>query len=150
MNRLTERFIFYFPADREGNCRMIETIKKGRIMEEKDFKEEEERSIPTKEMSSGDEVSATPPEGYVYQWDYASQLAFEEGQKRRKQKRGAWVYAIVMTVAFLTCFAMLAGVLVWYQAAGRGNDGEQGFSTEQVAKIINPATVVSGKVLGAF
>ncbi len=111
-------------------------------MEEKDFKEEEERSIPTKEMSSGDEVSATPPEGYVYQWDYASQLAFEEGQKRRKQKRGAWVYAIVMTVAFLTCFAMLAGVLVWYQAAGRGNDGEQGFSTEQVAKIVNPATVL--------
>ena len=108
-------------------------------MEDKELRDEE-RSSPSTEPAVKEEGSQAPV--YLYQWNYADQRAFEEGQKKKKRKSGAWVYAIVMSVAFLACFAMLAGVLIWYQSVGMGNAYEQGFSTEQVAEIVNPSTVL--------
>lgn len=78
----------------------------------------------------------------VYKWDYMQQRAFDQKQDRKKQKRGAWVFAILMTLAFAACLAILAGVLIWYETSGRSDFSGETVDAGAVAEVINPSTVL--------
>ena len=87
---------------------------------------------------------------YVYRWNYGEQKQFEENRSRRRRRNGVVVYAVVMTAVFLVCFAMLAGMLIWYtgDAPGGnapGTDGvAQQLTTMEIAERAYPATVLIG------
>ena len=87
-------------------------------------------------------VEEERPARYEYRWNYAAQKAFDEGEKKKTRKRGAWTYAIVMASAFLLCFAMLAGVLVWYGVTGRSKQAYSSLSATEVTERIAPSTVL--------
>lgn len=87
-------------------------------------------------------VEEERPARYEYRWNYAAQKAFDEGEKKKTRKRGAWTYAIVMASAFLLCFAMLAGVLVWYGVTGRSKQAYGSLSATEVTERIAPSTVL--------
>ena len=78
----------------------------------------------------------------VYKWDYAQQSAFDINQERKKKKRGAWVFAVIMTLAFSACLAILAGVLVWYESSGRSEITGEAVNAGAVADVINPSVVL--------
>lgn len=79
---------------------------------------------------------------YEYRWDYAAQKSFDENEKKKNRKRGAWTYAIVMASAFLLCFAMLAGVLIWYGVTGRKKQAYGSLSANEVTERVSPSTVL--------
>ena len=87
-------------------------------------------------------VEEERPARYEYRWNYAAQKAFDEGEKKKTRKRGAWTYAIVMASAFLLCFAMLAGVLIWYGVTGRSKQAYGSLSATEVTERIAPSTVL--------
>ena len=80
---------------------------------------ERKGSLETPLNASAESIEATESERYEYRWSYDEQVAFDEGELKKKRKRGALTYAITMTAAFLVCFSMLVGVLVWYHVTGR-------------------------------
>ena len=81
-------------------------------------------------------------EKYEYRWSYSEQRAFDEGQTKQRRKKGAWTYVIVMASAFLLCFAMLAGVLVWYGVTGRSKKASGPLTVNEVSEIVSPSTVL--------
>ena len=52
------------------------------------------------------------PMQYTYRWTYGEQLKFDTKTKRQKRRGGAWIYASMMTIAFLLCFGTLLGVML--------------------------------------
>ena len=92
------------------------------------------------EIVDSEKNEASAP--YEYRWNYAAQKAFDEGEKKKKRKKGAWSYAIVMASAFFLCFAMLAGVLIWYGVTGRDKQAYGGMSASEVSERISPSTVL--------
>ena len=52
------------------------------------------------------------PMQYTYRWTYGEQTKFDSKIKKQRRRGGAWIYASMMTVAFLLCFGALFGVLV--------------------------------------
>ena len=83
------------------------------------------------------------PQGYTYYWNYGDQTAYENAQKKRKQRNGVFAYAIIITVFFVLCLVMLAATVIWY---GSGDDGTvitgSGLTTVEVAEQVNPSTVL--------
>ncbi len=49
---------------------------------------------------------------YAFKWSYDEQDAQSRKIAKKKEKKGALIYAIVMTVAFAICFLILAAVLI--------------------------------------
>ena len=88
------------------------------------------------------EAVAPNTEKYEYRWNYAEQKAFDEKESKRIRRKGAWTYAIVMATAFLLCFAMLCGVLVWYGVTGRGKKVYTALTANEVAETVSPSTVL--------
>ncbi len=90
---------------------------------------------------------ASPSGSYHYRWSYGEQSTYEMRHAKKQRKNSLLVYATVMTVVFLLCFALLAGVLVWYQyglpqPSGQGTaPGGESLSTGAVVDQMNPATV---------
>lgn len=89
-----------------------------------------------------DQNKQNPETITVYKWSYADQTAFDEKQKKKKARRGAWTWAIAMIVAFGLCLSMLAGVLVWYSASGRAALADGVLGAGEVAEIVNPSIVL--------
>ena len=102
----------------------------------------EEATIVSEEASQEPAAVAPSDEKYEYRWNYTEQKSFDEGEPKRKRKKGTWTYAIVMATAFLLCIAMLVGVLVWYGVTGRGKKISGPLSTSEIAEIISPSTVL--------
>ncbi len=80
-----------------------------------------------------------PPteERYVYRWSYSEQVAHDRELNRKSRKKGAAVYAIVMTVAFLLCLCFLGGVLYL-----NATTPTKSLTTAEVAERVNPTTVL--------
>ena len=69
---------------------------------------------------------AAPGNAGEYRWSFASEAARAEKTRRSTARRGAVVYAAVMTSAFLICFALLMVVAVTaprLPAGGTTGDG---------------------------
>lgn len=84
------------------------------------------------------EGTPTPPS---YQWSYRDQRDFDMKKRGKERRRGLLLYAAVMTVAFLVCFGILLGTVVWY---GGGKDvwyGDQPLSAVEIFDYVAPATV---------
>ncbi len=80
---------------------------------------------------------------YRYRWSYTDQRAFETKQEKKNKRHGVVTYAVVMTVVFLLCFAMLAVTLIWYGSGESTGSGSHGaLSTNEVAEVVKPATVL--------
>lgn len=97
------------------------------------------------DWKSQEERAATPnteavTEDYRYRWSYGDQTAFEQTQKRKKKRRGALVYAVVITAVFAVCIGLLVGLLAFYGAGFGKREGA--LTTSEVAELINPATVL--------
>ena len=93
-------------------------------------------------LSEIEQASPAEPERYEYRWSYDEQKAFDDGQKKKKRRKGAWTYAITMAGAFLICFAMLTGVLVWYHVTGRSKRAYSSLTVGEVSELVSPATVL--------
>lgn len=83
---------------------------------------------------------ADPPT--VYRWSYGDQRAFEQGSEKKKKHRGALVYAVVMSVAFLLCLAVLIGVLAFRDGGIFKPYPGQTMTTAEIAKAVKPGTVL--------
>lgn len=77
------------------------------------------------------------PSEYTYQWNYDQQVAHDHSVKRRAGRRGGWVYAVVMFVAFALCLAMLAGTILIGP-----RKSEKSMTVAEVSEAVNPATVL--------
>ncbi len=96
------------------------------------------------DWESQEERAAAPntesvTQDYRYRWSYGDQSAFEQTQKRRKKRKGAWVYAVVITAVFAVCIGLLVGLLAFY---GAEFGGKSTLTTAEVAELVNPATVL--------
>ena len=126
-------------------------------MSEKEWQEEHENAnqnpieekldesaadLPQEAPTPDAQAESAPEPQYEYRWSYADQKAFDDGQLQKKRKKGAWTYAIVMAAAFLVCFAMLIGVVVWYEMTGRRERAYGGLTVGEVSEMVSPATVL--------
>ena len=104
------------------------------------------------ELSQKDPIRETDPQKsdateveYVYHWNYAAQTAYDREQEKRQHRKGILVYALIMSVVFLTCLAVLVGVVVWYQA-DNGTDAATneagGTNIGVIAEAVNPSVVL--------
>ena len=79
---------------------------------------------------------------YTYHWNYGEQLSFDKKTEKKKRRRGALVYALVMTVSFLLCLAVLIGTLALNQT-GNGLYGSNGdLPIADVVDRVNPTVVL--------
>lgn len=78
----------------------------------------------------------------VYIWDYNEQARLDTAQAVRNRRRGVFTYAIVMTVVFAVCFALLIGTLLWKNPFGSDRQTDAGIPTTQIAERSYPATVL--------
>ena len=84
-----------------------------------------------------------PNQKYAYRWSYSEQFAIDNERRKRKQRKGILVYAIVMTSMFLLCIALLIGVIVWNGFdASVGKGASDISSIGSVARTVKPATVL--------
>lgn len=79
--------------------------------------EEEKSSESAETTETTAAVPAEPEEKPI--WSFAAQAAADKAAAKKSGRRGAFVYAIVMTCLFAVCFAILAVLLV----TGFGNNG---------------------------
>lgn len=81
---------------------------------------------------------------FTYRWDYSEQVAYDNEQKNKKKRKGILVYAVVMTVFFALCLALLAATVIWYGNGNMisGNSHGAALTTTQVAELVNPSTVL--------
>lgn len=93
-------------------------------------------------LEAAPQKAETKQEPYEYRWTYTEQRVFDEGEKKSRRKKGAWIYAIVMATAFLLCFAMLIGVLAWYGVTGRHKKISSPLNASEISDIISPSTVL--------
>ena len=113
-------------------------------MQPQESNEKQEKIVMENDPSDNGQVP------YVYRWNYGEQKQFEEKRSRRRRRNGVVVYAVVMTAVFLVCFAMLAGMLIWYTGDApdgnlSGTDGiAQQLTTMEIAERAYPATVLIG------
>ncbi len=70
------------------------------------------------EPASAPEVPAAPTAEVKEYWSFSEQVKADKAAQKKKGRRGALVYAIIMTGLFAVCFALLAVLLI----TGFGND----------------------------
>ncbi len=75
---------------------------------------------------------------YAYQWNYESQSAHDRKDRKRKERRGGAVYALVMVSAFVLCLALLVGTIL---INGRETPSDA-LTVAEVAEQVNPGTVL--------
>ena len=71
----------------------------------------------------------------VYHWNYGESQKIEEGKKRKKGRNGAVIYASVVSLAFILCFAALICVLVFDFSSNSPETNINGSITETVVKV---------------
>lgn len=96
------------------------------------------------------EAASSEKNDYRYRWSYDEQCAYDAAVRQKKRKSGALIYALVTGTVFLICFALLVGMLIWYEGRDPAGDGNQtgnssangAFTTGQVSEMITPTTVL--------
>lgn len=71
---------------------------------------EEISESPAEEATEITEAPAEPEEKPI--WSFAAQATADKAEAKKSGRKGALVYAIVMTCLFAVCFAMLAALLI--------------------------------------
>ncbi len=85
---------------------------------------------------------------YRYRWRYDEQVAYDTRSKKKKSRSGVILYVTITATVFLLCFAMLAGMLIWYYRPNQESGGQAqnpnmgGLTTAQVSELITPTTVL--------
>ena len=79
---------------------------------------------------------------YQYRWCYEDQWSLDQQEIKRKKRKGAWTYALIMASVFALCFLMLAGALIWYGDGGAPTDEGDVLSTVEIAERSYPSTVL--------
>ena len=82
------------------------------------------------------ETEQLPP--YTYRWSYEAQAAYDRRTLKEKSSKGARVYAVVMSVAFLICLALLAGTVILSTL----DTPDRSLSAAEVAEMVNPGTLL--------
>ena len=83
-----------------------------------------EQELPEAESSAAQAVlpAASPdpaPAGEAaYHWNFSVQAAADQAEKKKEGRKGALVYAAIVTGLFLICFSILAGVLIYGSVHG--------------------------------
>ena len=88
--------------------------------------------------------STQPESAYAFRWDYSEQYINDknrESQKRSKREKGILTYAIIMTVAFLIAFSILAVALSFDNMANWFKADESNYSISDVVEIGMPSSV---------
>ena len=116
------------------------------MSEEKDREQEQEASDMDQVPTESDAVNAAEPanaqeDSYRYQWDYRTWREHGQDDCVSRGRRGALTFAIVMTVSFLLCFAMLVGVILIGNRRDFSSQGEP-LETVEIAEIVKPQTVL--------
>ncbi len=100
-----------------------------------------EPAAPASPSTADQSQAKTPvaqPQPYAYRWSYAEQAAYDKEERKKRQGRGAGVYALIMAAAFLICIAVLIGTLIINSTVEPTAD----LSTGEIANMVNPATVL--------
>ena len=81
----------------------------------------EQKIEPVTEPEPTAEVSAPPaPVADVKEyWSFSEQVKADKAAQKKKGRRGALAYAIIMTCLFVVCFALLAVLLIISKGAFR-------------------------------
>lgn len=94
--------------------------------------------IPPATEENESKLEETP--ATKYRWCYQDQHAFEEKNRKKSKKKGLLLYAAVMSAAFLICFGILLGTIVWYGDSDLDQYTEPLTSVE-VFELVAPSTV---------
>jgi S1-C subfamily serine protease len=97
------------------------------------------KELPSEQAEAPKQEPAADPQPYAYRWSYAEQAAYDKAERKKRQGRGAGVYALIMAVAFLVCIAVLAVTLIVNSTV---EPPPTDLSTGQIAEMVNPATVL--------
>ncbi len=122
-------------AERKSLCETVYD------MNEQNEHQLEEGAVHPEEVATPAAPSAPEEPRVIYRWNYAEQKAFDEQASQKARRRGGMTYAIVMTVAFLACFVLLAGLLIWNEVGARLGLGDP-LTAVEVAEEVKPATVL--------
>lgn len=87
------------------------------------------------------ELETVEPPKTNYRWCYQDQRAFDEKNRKKSKKRGIILYASVMSLAFLICFGILLGTIVWYGESDFDQYLETALTPTEVFDIVAPSTV---------
>lgn len=91
--------------------------------------------VPSKTEEEEKPVSAEEAKEPIYHWNYESHQEAVKKKGREKRKNGAFIYAVVMTCAFITAFAILAVLLLTNDFAVYENYESNG-SEKTVEKVV--------------
>ena len=75
---------------------------------------------------------------FAYHWNYVEQASFDRQEKKIRQKNGVIVYTLVLVTVFVLCLLLLAGTVIFYQAAPAQNASTP---ANYVSQMVAPATV---------
>lgn len=72
----------------------------------------ETNSEQNTESAPATEITPAPPAEVKEYWSFSEQVKADKAAQKKKGRRGALVYAIIMTCLFAVCFALLAVLLI--------------------------------------
>ena len=83
-----------------------------------------EVTAPVEPLPLQESQNQLPPSAVTYRWEYERQAEADDKLNRKKRRRGALTYAIVMTACFAVCFAILIATLLagWGDGIFRPSD----------------------------
>ena len=103
--------------------------------ENKEMNEEVATEIVEETIEEATEEKAPEPEAtYAFKWEYSEQLLHDKNvdKKKKKSKRGAITYGIIMAVVFLLAFGVLAASLTLDNWVGGGKPASQELSIVEI------------------
>ena len=90
-------------------------------------------SLPT-ELCEAESKEVSEPKT-VYHWNYDESQTYDNERTKKKEHNGAKIYAIVISAAFLLCFAALILTLLFDFVFTPKGEGADGSITETVVKV---------------
>lgn len=81
-----------------------------------------------------------------FQWSYGEQWAADTAMLKKQGKRSSATFAVTMLLTFAVCFGLLIGVLVLNREPAVA---KAVLSTEEIAELVSPATVLISAVTGS-
>lgn len=103
-----------------------------------------ENNIPESTDDRQEEETQKASTSYAFEWKYTDELEAENTSKKKKKnpQKGALVYAVVMCVAFLLAFAILAASLYFDDFAGAIKTPDRVLSVTEIVEKGMPSTVM--------
>ncbi|MBE6530495.1 MAG: trypsin-like serine protease [Ruminococcaceae bacterium] len=102
------------------------------------------------EVVSAEEEPAEVIDTPVYHWNYETEKKYTAEKNKKEHSRGAVVYAVIMTAAFLLAFAALAAMLIWnapFREPDLNVNDDPAATTAPSQSTDEPSVVVSEKVI---